>query len=365
MLDMTHPIETIALGVVDAPHGVLVFVDPGLSARHWRGGDDPTAPDQPDARELVIEGGDAERAGRAYNREFDPLHLYDQTQPAQAKERFDVFAEEHGFDARARILTDRMPHDVRVAHVLDVSSGFGQVTYDGLWGIAALVPPGTYEVVGHALVGGEFPGRWSAIDVMLDGDAEAVDEVEVQAIMVDHGSFLIAALEPLGVFRGCEMYERFLTAIDASDESAAVLSLDGGRAFACSNRWGDGIFSVSRLLGGDGRAVRLRINCGTPKQIELMRRVMMPSLGVVVSRRIADDGEPIRFAERSAPSRPGDSGWVVWSGTEEDDEWYDPGRYVVMLVSSLLEDAPEFETIMNADIDTRFEWDDGAFVPVS
>lgn len=71
------------LGEIDLPEGQLLILDPGL-ARFWRH--------------------DAEAAGRAYDREFDPRFLFDRTDPRKAVEHFGQFAREKGFDAHAEVL---------------------------------------------------------------------------------------------------------------------------------------------------------------------------------------------------------------------------------------------------------------------
>ena len=92
----------VLLGEIDLPEGVLLILDPGLG-RFWRHDAEPASPrkNAPAEYDLRITGPDADEAGRAYDREFDPRFLFDRKDPADAAAHFEGFARKHGFDARA------------------------------------------------------------------------------------------------------------------------------------------------------------------------------------------------------------------------------------------------------------------------
>jgi len=70
--------ESVVLGEINTPSGVLLVLDPGLG-RFWRHGAQPCSPRRADGDETDIEivGPDAVAAGRAYDRQFDPRYLFD------------------------------------------------------------------------------------------------------------------------------------------------------------------------------------------------------------------------------------------------------------------------------------------------
>src|SRR4051812_44575860 len=105
----SHGDEAVELlGEVTAPSGILLVLDMGL-LNLWCHDRPPTMPEgvlgeesaasANAAGDFRIEEPNAERAGRAYDRQWHPLYLFDI--PGQAvddfRERFDRFAGEHGF----------------------------------------------------------------------------------------------------------------------------------------------------------------------------------------------------------------------------------------------------------------------------
>lgn len=333
---------SVPLGRVDSD-GVLVVLDPGL-ARFWRHDGDPRSPRRtdPETFDLAIVGPDAESAGRAYDREFDPRFLFDRSRPTEASAHFDEFVRARGLDARAEVLTERVPHTRRVSSALEAGGGIGVVKYNGLWAVAVRTEPARdLEVIGEAFARGEFRGRFAHVDVVLDRDAAIVDTTTVQGVMVDHGQLLVSGLAALGRFRmwqsldgladfvfwgpdaealaedvgaarlGGELFGwldvsidevggvaqpcqervereslrvrvdyrphcnlgRMNAAMRASDRDAAELELDGDRIVGFGNRWGDGVFAVSRCSDASGRCIRIRIELGTPETQARMRAV--------------------------------------------------------------------------------------------
>src|SRR5262245_53474048 len=139
--DATEHLETtpIELGNVDLPTGVLVLLDPGLG-RFWRHDGDPKSPRKTDAPEVDLEitGPDAEAAGRAYNRQFDPMFLFDIPRDSvdASIARFTGFCAEKRFDASAAARGERVAHTERTKHALAAGDGLGVVQYNQNWAVA-------------------------------------------------------------------------------------------------------------------------------------------------------------------------------------------------------------------------------------
>lgn len=434
---MTRTAKTpasVVLGEVELPEGVLLILDPGL-ARFWRHDAEPASPRKkaPAEYDLRIAGPDAEAAGRAYDREFDPRFLFDRKDAAEAAEHFAGFARQRGFDARAEVLAERIPHTERARLALEAGGGLGVAKYNGLWAVVAGdLPRGrALQVVGLPMPPGEFGGRWRSLDVVVDGEAEAVRSEEVAGVMVDHGQLLFAGLGPMGHFRmwepedGLADYvfhgrdapalakelgasdlgdglfgwkdvpmervgekatplqerieegslavgvdyrphcnlEKLNAGLRASVEDAASLVLDGARVVGCGNRWGDGVFAVSRHFDAKGRVVRVRVELGTEERQRSLRRMQLRQRGAIVTRAILDDGEPIRFAERMKPSNAQDSGWAFSSGVEDAAYMKKASNLVVVSLRSLLGRCKELDAILDAPVGAVFRREGDGFIP--
>jgi hypothetical protein len=193
---------SVLLGHVDVD-GTLVVLDPGL-ARFWRHDAEPTSPGKrdPETFDLEIVGPDAQAAGRAYDREFDPRFLFDRTDPSGAREHFEAFARERGFEAAAELRAERVPHTHRVVSALAAGGGIGVVKYNGLWAVAVDAGPTRgAPVVGEVFADGDFRGRFLHVDVVLDEEAAIERTTTVAGVMVDHGQLMVAGLRALGGFR--------------------------------------------------------------------------------------------------------------------------------------------------------------------
>jgi hypothetical protein len=425
--------KPVVLGAVELPEGVLLLLDPGLG-RFWRHDREPASPRKkdPPSYDLKLTGPEAEAAGRAYDREFDPSHLYDRTDPKDAAEHFAAFAKQKGFDARAEVVA-RVPHTERVRWSLEAGRGLGVVKYNGLWAVAVGdLPKGhALQVIGQPMPEGEFGGRWRSIDVVVDGEAEVARSEEVSGVMVDHGQLLFAGLGPLGRFRmwepedgladyvfhgrdakalakavgasdlGNGMYgwkdlpmervgekatplqeriereglavgvdyrphcnlEKLNAALRESEEDAATLVLGGARVVGCGNRWGDGVFAVSRHFDAKGRVVRVRVELGTEERQRMLRKLRLRQQGAIVTKVILDGEEPIRFAKRVAPHSDRDSGWCFSSGVEDDAYMDDADNMAVVSLRTLLGRFKELDDILDAPVGSVFRREGDRFVP--
>ncbi|MGE0791072.1 MAG: DUF2185 domain-containing protein [Sandaracinaceae bacterium] len=412
--------NTVDLGHVECPSGVLVIVDPGL-AQHWerRG---VSAKHRAEARfDLAIEGPDARAAGLAYDRSYDPLRQYDLRDAELALAHFHDFAVERGFDARAVVLPSQVPHAERARRCLAArEEGIGCFVYDGLWGVAVggLPTDRALPIVGVPMPVGEFGGRFRSIDVVIDPKAVVAASHVVQGVMVDHGQLACIDLDVMDalharrsldgradyVFWGKdadalakemsapELGERergwidlpveevgkfaapiqaaiaerkLAVAVDyrlhchieqinrqvrAREARAGEILVEGRRVCGFDNRWGDGIFGVVRDVDAEGRVVRVRMDVGNDETQRRMRRVAHRWQAALVTRAVLEDAEPARFVDRYPPQAPRDSGWVISSGAEPDDE---PG-FVMVPIPELAARYPELEPLLDAEIGARF-----------
>ncbi|NRD45096.1 DUF2185 domain-containing protein [Corallococcus exiguus] len=434
---MARPAKTpkpVELGDIDLPEGVLLILDPGLG-RFWRHDAEPVSPRKkaPPEHDLLITGPDADAAGQAYDREFDPRFLFDRKDPADAAAHFEGFAREQGFDARAEVLSARIPHTERARLALEHGKGLGVVKYNGLWAVVVGDLPSSrgLKVIGMPMPPGEFGGRWRSIDVVVDEKVEGVRSEAVAGVMVDHGQLLFAGLGPMGRFRmwepedgladyvfhgrdapklakelgasdlGDGLYgwkdlpmdrvgekatplqerlekdglavgvdyrphcnlEKLNAGLRESEEDTASLVLDGARVVGCGNRWGDGIFTVSRHLDAKGRTVRVRVELGTEERQKLLRGIRLRQRKALVTRLITENGEPIRFAERSEPAAEEDSGWLFTSGLETEEYMEESGNAVIVPLRSLLGRDKELDAILDASVGAVFRREGNGFVP--
>ncbi|WP_434301534.1 DUF2185 domain-containing protein [Corallococcus exiguus] len=434
---MARPAKTpkpVELGDIDLPEGVLLILDPGLG-RFWRHDSEPASPRKkaPAEHDLRISGPDAEAAGQAYDREFDPRFLFDRKDPADAAAHFEGFAREQGFDARAEVLSARIPHTERARLALEHGKGLGVVKYNGLWAVVVGGLPSSrgLKVIGMSMPPGEFGGRWRSIDIVVDEEAEAARSEQVSGVMVDHGQLLFAGLGPMGRFRmwepedgladyvfhgrdapklakelgasdlGDGLYgwkdlpmdrvgekatplqerlekdglavgvdyrphcnlEKLNAGLRECEEDTASLVLDGARVVGCGNRWGDGIFTVSRHLDAKGRTVRVRVELGTEERQKLLRGIRLRQRKALVTRFITENGEPIRFAERSKPAAEEDSGWLFTSGLETEEYMEESGNAVIVPLRSLLGRDKELDAILDAPVGAVFRREGNGFVP--
>jgi hypothetical protein len=416
-----RPMETVALGEVDLPSGILVILDPGL-ARFWRHDGDPASPRRGDPAEvdLDIVGADAERAGRAYDRQFDPRYLYDVRDAEKAIAHFAEFCREQGLDARAVVCRERIPHTARALSAVAAGAGLNVVQYNGLWGVVIGGLPKKLRVVGHVL-DGEFASRFRVIELFAERRAIARSR-SVEGVMVDYGELLCVGLEPLGAFRMWESLdgladfvfhgrdaaelaremkaqplddesfgwrdvpmnevgrhaqavqeriakeqlaidvdyrphdnlERLNAQIRSSQGQSGQLTLEGSLACGFANRWGDGIFEVAADYDASGQCVRVRIEVGNEQTQARMRAVRLLSSSAIVSRKILDSLEAVRFAERMEPSNGTDSGWLFTSGSESQEFVEEPDNFAQVPLGDMLQRQPALKEIYQSPVGSTF-----------
>ncbi|MCP3100265.1 DUF2185 domain-containing protein [Myxococcus sp. K15C18031901] len=156
--------------------------------------------------------------------------------------------------------------------------------------------------------------------------------------------------------------EKLNALLRESPEDAATLVLAGAKVLGCGNRWGDGVFKVSRHFDAAGNVVLVRMELGTEERQRLMRRVQLRAKGAIVSRVIAGGAQPVRFAERLAPLDERDSGWAFSSGTEPDAAQNDPRTFTVVRLSQLVSRFPALDAILDAPVGARYRLEGERFI---
>jgi hypothetical protein len=289
------------LGELSCPSGVVLILDPGLRPL-WRH-DQPLAADE--ATDFRIDGVDAERAARLFDRQWHPRFLYDV--PAEGvdevRRSFARLTQQHDFDARLTALPERVTHRARLAQALE-QGGAGEVLFQGAWGAAVGdAPSGRLPVRGRRMPPGPDAGRWR--EVLLECRPGVVAHSErVALVRAVCGRLLFADADAFGAWR--------------NNEPPA-----GPALCAFSTTWADGVLPVWRDRDADGRLLRVRLDLGTEQTIRRQRRLeemgaVEPGLFALVSARVLSDGRPILWLYREAADGADDSGWRVLAGDEPD-----------------------------------------------
>jgi hypothetical protein len=164
-------------------------------------------------------------------------------------------------------------------------------------------------------------------------------------------------------YRPHDNLERLNAQVRANQTRAGTVVLGGVQACGFDNRWGDGIFTVSRGLGSGGELVRVRLDVGDEETQRLMRRVWLMACRAIVSRLVWDDRQPPRFIERQPASRSEDSGWRVCSGSESEQFMADSANFRLVQVRQLIERYPMFKEIVDAATGSLFHLQDDGYVP--
>ncbi len=156
--------------------------------------------------------------------------------------------------------------------------------------------------------------------------------------------------------------------VRASRTESGIVALGDARACGFATTWGDGLFELHRDLDVDGNLLRVRIELGTERQRELMRRLKFRTFArAMVSRSITDDGEPVRFMYREEAMRDEDSGWRMMSGLETDEYLDDADNIVRVPLTAFAELDPRVAELLDSPIGSVFERKDADedFAPVT
>ena len=337
---------SVDLGTVVAPGGALFIVDPGY-LRMWSHDRPPALPQgvlsDPDARaragsavDLEIVGRDAEAVGRELDMQWHPRWVFDfpRDDIEALALRVAEIGSAQGLDARLVLPAARVTHRRRVDLAVAHGGGAGEVMFHGVWAAAITgVPSGPLAVVGEPMpVGGADAARLRRVVIVARHGPVARSE-RVGYVAVDTAQLLCVDLDALsagspGPERGC----RFDTT------------------------WGDGTFEVFRDLDARGDLARIRVELGTGARVGLMRKLERRwSTTALVSRRIVDEGHPVRLMFREAAAHPDDSGWRLMAGLEDDAYLADPANLAAVRLSAFTQVDRPVDALLDEPAGSAFE----------
>ena len=70
------------------------------------------------------------------------------------------------------------------------------------------------------------------------------------------------------------------------------------------------------------------------------------------------DGEPVKFLYREKPIDKDDSGWRVFSGTEDQAYVENPDNFLIHNASSIIERHPDVAGLLVYDYPIAFDWNE-------
>jgi hypothetical protein len=199
------------LGHVTAPSGAILVVDTGLLDVwcHHRppvmlpgAYPESTVKAANEGVDYRIEGRDALAAGKAFDRSWHPLYVWDMAPPSHGgvQKAFAACVKQHKFKARLVPLPERVPHRRRIDLVLEHNPVGGEVFFFGAWGIVAsgLPTDRSLPVLGERMPAGEFEGRWRSVWVESLPGVEVVRSELVGSVAVDKARLGVFDVDALG-----------------------------------------------------------------------------------------------------------------------------------------------------------------------
>lgn len=120
--------------------------------------------------------------------------------------------------------------------------------------------------------------------------------------------------------------------------------------------WGDGIFERHRDLDADGGLVQIRIEPGTDQRQKHLRQLELRTFtSAIVSKKIIDEHQPVRFMYREAPDREQDSGWRMLSGLETPQCTDNAENIAIVPLSAFAEMDQRVDKLLDEPIGSAFE----------
>lgn len=201
------------LGTVTAPSGALFLVDFGF-LELWCHDRKPVMPpgvlesdeataDANAGCDFRIDGPDAEKCGRHWDRQWHPRFHFDIPKHGidTVRKTFAEFVAEHGYDATLTKLRAKVTHRQRIADALEHGNGAGQVFFQGIEGFAcAGVPANTEMLVTGERMGGRARGhkdRWRWVNLEVRPGARVASATEVGRVLVDRARLMFADIDAL------------------------------------------------------------------------------------------------------------------------------------------------------------------------
>lgn len=155
----------------------------------------------------------------------------------------------------------------------------------------------------------------------------------------------------------------------SSPAGSGTVEVGGAPMTGWFTTWGDGAFPVYRDLAADGTLLRVRVELGAPEIVVRQRRFERLWFGdlakmAIVSARVAQDGEPVRWLYREHAEREQDSGWRVFAGDESQEYADDSRNAELMPLRELLRLDGDLEPLFDEPHGAAFERAETGLVPV-
>lgn len=204
------------LGTVTAPSGALFIVDMGM-LELWCHDRPPALPpgllDEEGTKnanagcDFRIDGPDAEKCGRHWDRHWHPLYHFDIPRHAidEVRKSFSEFATKHGYDAKLTKLRAKVTHRQRISDALEYGRGMGQVFFQGLEGfVLSGIPTDTRMNVRGEMMGGRdsaIKDRWRWINLEVRPERKVASSAEAGRVFVDRARLMFADIDALGAWK--------------------------------------------------------------------------------------------------------------------------------------------------------------------
>jgi hypothetical protein len=201
------------LGEITVPSGTLIVIDMGL-LKFWCHDRPPLMEDGTASAEVVetsntsvdfrIEGKDAERAGRCFDRQWHPGYLFDiPGRDLKFKRCFSACVREHGLDARLTRLPLKVTHRQRLNLALEYGLGAGEVFFQGITApvLAGLPRDRALVVYGERMPPGTYDDRWRRVWLECQPTANVAQTELIGHGAVDEARLMFADVDALGAWQ--------------------------------------------------------------------------------------------------------------------------------------------------------------------
>jgi len=199
------------LGKVTAPSGVLILIDFGLMDL-WTHEQPPMVPAgvlseealaaANNGADFAIEGADALKAGKRFDKQPHPLFLYDIPRHTvdEIKESFASLITKEGLNARLVELDQRVCPRKRVDQAVAHGVGAAEVFLHGIHAIAISGLPANQplSIEGRPMEEGPFAKHWRDISLIIKPDAMVAETKKVGHVAVDMGRLMFCDLDSMG-----------------------------------------------------------------------------------------------------------------------------------------------------------------------
>lgn len=208
--DAAEASETEVLGQVTVPSGLLLVVDTGL-LKFWRHDGPPVMlegqlPDDVVAAanaavDFRIVGPDAERAGKAFGRQWNPRFVFDIPPMGvdDTQKSFAACVRKDRLNAKLEKTKQRISHRQRVDEALAYGGAAGVVQFHGLCAIAAQAPADrALTVLGQRMPKGPDESRWRSVWLECLPRGKSSRSELVGHVAVDEARLMFADVDALG-----------------------------------------------------------------------------------------------------------------------------------------------------------------------